>query len=101
MYGSVSSSRHRARRAQLLDRGLDIAGVAQNLVAVLAESRRLARADLPGAVDPDRAVDGQHGVVPERHQHLVFDHLLVMRDVVEDADHAEYQAIAIEDFSPF
>ena len=56
---------------------------------------------LLAAVDPDRAVDGEHGVVLKRNQHLVLAHLLVIRNVVEDADHAEHQAIAVEYLAPF
>src|SRR5690242_2526611 len=100
MDGYVSVSGHSPRSAQLLDLGLVIAGVAQDLVAVLADTGRLARAYLFAAIDPDRTRDGQHGVVLERYQYLVLDHLLVVRDVVEDADHAEYQPVAVEDLAP-
>lgn len=68
---------------------------------MFADPGRFPRCDLPGSVDPDRAADGQHGVILERHQHLVVQHLLVVRDVVEDADHAEYQAVAVEYRAPF
>src|ERR1700761_1645301 len=88
--------RHRTRRPQFLDRRVVVAGLAQNLVAVLADPGRMPRFYLLAAVDPDRAIDGQHGVALERHQHLVLEHLLVVRDIVEDADHAERQAIAVE-----
>ncbi len=62
---------------------------------------RLARAHLGRTVDPDRAVDGQHGVVLEGHHDFVVDHLLIVRNVVEDADHAEHQPVAVEQFPPF
>ena len=69
--------------------------------AVLADRRRKARADLGTAVDPDRAVDRQHGVVFERHQHLVVDHLPIGRQVVENADDAEHQPVAVKELAPF
>src|SRR5712675_3299964 len=53
-----SPSRHRARRPQLPDRGVVIAGTAKNLIAVLADPGRMPRRGLLAAVDPDRAVDG-------------------------------------------
>ncbi len=99
--GGVVASRHRARRPQLPDRRLVIARAAKDLVAVLADAGRMPRLDLLAAVDPDRAVDGQHGVALERHQHFVVDHLLVVGNIVEDADHAEHQAVAVEYLAPF
>src|SRR6185437_14823744 len=98
---SRKSLRHRAGGPELPDRSLVVAGIAQDLVRMLADAGRLARWYLPGAVDEDRAVDRQHGVVLERHQHFVLDHLPVVRHVVEDADHAEYQAVAVENPAPF
>src|SRR5262249_53410565 len=89
--GGQREAGHCAGSPELLNRGLVVAGAAQDLVGMLTDAGRLARLHLPGAVDEDRTVDGQHGVVLEGHQHLVLDHLLVVRDVVEDADHAEHQ----------
>ena len=54
---SIVASGHRARRPQLPDRGLVVARLAQDLVAVLADAGRTSRRDLLAAVDPDRAVD--------------------------------------------
>src|SRR6478672_13688559 len=88
-----ASSRYRAGAAQFFDRGLVVARLAQDLVRVLADFRRLARLHFFGTVDEDRAVDGQHGVVLEPHQNLVLDHLPVVRDIIEDADHAEHQPV--------
>src|SRR5690242_16483224 len=91
----------RAGISELLNGGLVIAGLAQDLVGMLADAGRLARLYLSRAVDEDRAVDGQYRIVLEGHQHLVLDHLLVMRDVVEDADHAEHETVAVENPAPF
>src|ERR1700692_326838 len=93
--------RHRTRRPQLRDRGLVVAGAAKNLVAVLADPWRMPRWNFLAAVDPDRAVYGEHGVALERHQHVVFQHLPVVGNIVEDADHAEHQAIAVKYPAPF
>src|SRR5882724_6463175 len=97
----LAPSRHRPRRPQLPDRRLVVAGLAQHFIAVLADAGRTPRRDFLAAVDPDRAVDGEHGVALERHQHFVLEHLLVIRNVVEDADHAEHQAVAVEYLAPF
>src|SRR6516164_2761979 len=94
-------SPHCAGLAQFPDRGVVIAGFAKDLVGMLADAGRAPRLDLVAAVDPDRAVDREHGIVVERNQHLVLDHLPVVRNVVENPDHAEYQAVAVEDGSPF
>ena len=51
------------------------------------------RWNFPAAVDPDRAVDGEHGIVLERHEHFVVDHLLIVRDVVEDTDYASWRRV--------
>src|SRR5664279_2497316 len=59
------------------------------------------RLDLLAAVDPDRAVDGEHGAALVWHQHFVLEHLPVAGNIVEDADHAEHQAVAVEYPSPF
>lgn len=37
----------------------------------------------------------------ERQQHVIVDHLLVGREIVENADHAEHQAVAVEALAPF
>src|SRR3954462_4097567 len=95
------ASAYRPRTSQLLDRLLVVSRATQNFVTVLADAGRLARLHFLGAVDPDRAGDGEHGVVLERHQHLVVEHLLVVRDVVQDADDAEHQPVAVEDLAPF
>src|SRR2546430_15521920 len=68
---------------------------------MLADAGRTSRRDFLAAVNPDRAVDGEHGVALERHQHFVLEHLLVIRNVVEDADYAEHQAVAVEYLAPF
>src|SRR6266403_3989166 len=94
-------SGHRARSPQLPDRRLVIPGTAKNFIAVLADAGRMPWLGLLAAVDPYRAVDGERGVVLKRNQHLVLAHLLVIRNVVEDADHAEHQAIAVEYLAPF
>src|SRR4051812_47879853 len=96
-----ASSGDRAARAQIANGLVVKAGAAQDLVTVLADTRRLARGDLALAIDPDRAADREHGVVLERHQHLVLDHLLVGRDIVENPDHAEHEPASVEDLAPF
>ncbi len=77
-----------------------ITGLAQDFLTMFADVWRAFRFDLVAAVDPDRAVDRHQGVVLERHQHVVLDHLRVGRDVVEDADHAEHETIAVETLAP-
>src|SRR5213078_1554682 len=56
--------------AQALNLGVVEAGLAQHFIAVLAELRRMPGRPLVAAVDPDRAVDGQHAVALERNQHV-------------------------------
>src|SRR5947207_6871716 len=79
-------SGHRAGCPQLGDRGLVVTSLAKDLIAVLADAGWTARLAFLAAVDPDRAVDGEHGIVLERHQHVVVDHLLIVWDVVEDTE---------------
>src|SRR5205814_9324140 len=62
---------------------------------------RAARPNFFAAVDPDRATDRQHGFILEWHQHFVLDHLLVVGNIIEDADHAEHQAVTVQDAAPF
>src|SRR2546430_12328973 len=97
----ATRSCHRAGCPQLGDRGLVVTSLTKDLIAVLADAGWTARLAFLAAVDPDRAVDGEHGIVLERHEHFVVDHLLIVRDVVEDTDYAEHQAIAVEDIAPF
>ena len=68
---------------------------------MLADPGRTPGLDLFAAVDPDRAADRQHGVALERHQHFVLDHLLVVGNIIEDADYAEHQAVAVQNPAPF
>ena len=37
----------------------------------------------------------------ERHQHVVLQHLPVVRNIVQYPDHAEHQPVAVENFAPF
>ena len=72
----------------------------QDLVAVLPKGRRTPWPDLHGSRDPQGTIDGQHGVVLERHQHIALAHLFVARDIIKSGDEAKDQSGRVKNTPP-
>src|SRR5262249_42650073 len=97
----MNRSRDDSLGAQCCDLGLAIAGLAQPLVAVLADGGGAARRHLVLARNKKRAVDrpqiGIVGIGPEK---TGRERLLVMADVVDPPDHPENQPGIVERLAP-
>src|SRR6185312_8101947 len=85
----------------LRDRGVVIASLTQDLLAVLAKRRGLARDGFLYAGDEKRTIDGEQRVVLEGAQNAGLEHLRVARDLAHLRDRFEDEAVLGKQRSPF